>query len=98
MQVLWHSALQGHPSQPCDAGAGEGCGLSSMAWMPDASSVAVMDNTGTLVLLDIHGVIHRLQPLTHLNQHQPQVGCKGKAVHLCWRGESGLALLLVHNM
>lgn len=59
--------------QPLAAGGGEGPVLCSLAWMPDGSAVCAMDKWGNVALLDVHGAVHCLQPLTGLRETQQQV-------------------------
>ena len=73
MQVSWGSVLQGAGAQSQATGTAESAAVSSLAWLPDGSGVAVMDCAGRLALLDIHGAIHVIQPMTQLKQKQAQV-------------------------
>ena len=68
MQVSWGSVLQGSPAQMQGAGDAGNAAVSSLAWLPDGSSAAVMDCAGRLALLDIHGAAHVIQPICQLNQ------------------------------
>lgn len=73
MQVSWDIVVQEAPAPPSNAVGMGGAALSSLAWTPDGSGVAVMDSCGRLALLDIHGVAFAIQPAARFGHKPSQV-------------------------
>ena len=75
VQVSWEAVMfGGNFDKRFLAGtSAEAAMLCSLAWIPDGSSVAVMDKWGNLALLDVHGTAHCLLPVATLAHKQKQV-------------------------
>ena len=75
VQVSWEAVMFGGNSDKhfLAGNSAEAAMLCSLAWVPDGSSVAVMDKWGNLALLDVHGTAHCLLPVATLAHKQKQV-------------------------
>lgn len=73
MQVSWDTVVQGAPAPSSNGVGTRVAALSSLAWTPDGSGVAVMDSCGRLALLDIHGVAFKIRPAARFGHKAAQV-------------------------
>lgn len=75
----------------------EAVALSSLAWTPDGSGVAVMDSCGRLALLDVHGATYSIQLAVRLGQQPAQVAHVKHLLALALKGHKQLIMLPVQQ-
>lgn len=96
MQVSWDRVVQETPSALSSNVGAATAALSSVAWTPDGSGVAVMDSFGRLALLDIHGTAFPIQPAARLGRKPAQVAPAKPLPALAIKEAQSCFLALVH--
>ena len=89
--------MQGAPASSSTGIDAEAVALSSLAWTPDGSGVAVMDSCGRLALLDVHGATYSIQLAVRLGQQPAQVAHVKHLLALALKGHKQLIMLPVQQ-